>query len=250
MKKFTLFAALFGAAGIVMVILPIHMQMTGVVLLLLAFVMGLSAILWRRPTKLRQKLIQIMAVAAATGVVVLMSVMNIITTSGQSDWERAETSEYAVVLGAAVNATGGPSRIMRNRLEAAMEFMERNPGALVILSGGQGGDEPETEAKCMYDTLLRMGADESRLLLEDQSHTTRENLLNSYAIMESMGGTEKPITLITSEFHQRRADYIADSLELDTCPVSAHTDRWFYRVNYTLREVFAFVKAMFQSGAE
>ncbi|MDD6024318.1 MAG: YdcF family protein [Oscillospiraceae bacterium] len=250
MKKLAVFAALFGAAGIVMVILPLHMQMTGLVLLLLAAVMGLSAILWRHPTKLRQKLIQIMAVAAATGVVVLMSVMNIITTSGQSDWDRAETSEYAVVLGAAVNVTGGPSRIMRNRLAAAMEFMERNPHALVILSGGQGGDEPKTEAKCMYDTLLSMGADESRLLLEEQSHTTRENLLSSYAIIESMGGTEKPIALITSEFHQRRADFIADALGLDTCPVSAHTDRWFYRVNYTLREVFAFVKAMFQSGAE
>ena len=250
MKKLAVFAALFGAAGIVMVLLPLHMQMTGGVLLLLAAAMGLSAILWRRPTKTRQKLIQIMAVLAATGVVVLMSVMNIITTSGQSDWERAETSEYAVVLGAAVKETGGPSRIMGNRLKAAMEFMEKNPHAMVILSGGQGGDEPETEAKCMYDTLLGMGADESRLLMEDQSHTTRENLLNSYAIIESMGGTKKPIALITSEFHQRRADYIAGSLELNTCPVSAHTDRWFYRVNYTLREVFAFVKAMFLTGAE
>ena len=118
---------------------------------------------------------------------------------------------------------------------------------MVILSGGQGADEPISEAQCMYDTIVEMGADPQRLLLEDNSYNTRDNLMFSKEIIEARGGTDKPITLITSEFHQRRADFIADSVGLDTCPVSAHTDQWFYRVNYTLREVFAFVKAYIQS---
>ena len=177
-----------------------------------------------------------------------MTAMGILTSSGESDWKSAERSDYAIVLGAAVQETGAPSRIMRNRLAAAMEFMEKNPKAMVVLSGGQGNDEPMTEAQCMYDTLISMGADPKRLILEDRSHTTRENLINSMAIIEGQGGTRQPIALITSEFHQRRAAYIADSLNIETCAVSAHTDRWFYRVNYTLREVFAFVKAAFQSG--
>lgn len=234
-------------AGIVMLILPIHMGMTGVVLLLLGLAMLLSFLLLRKPTPVKTNLVSVLAVLAASGVVCLMASMNIITTSGQPDWERAETSAYAVVLGAAVREDGEASRIMRSRLRAAQTFMERNPNAMVILSGGQGDDEPTTEAQCMYDTLVEMGADPERLILEGESHTTRENLINSMAIIESRGGSEKPITLITSEFHQRRADFIADSLDIDSCPVSAHTDQWFYRVNYTLREVFAFVKAFIQS---
>ena len=248
MKKLWIFSALFLLASVIMLLVPIHMQPTGAVLLLLGLAMGISALLWRRPTKKKQTAIQIIAVAASAGVVILMAAMGILTSSGASDWKSAEQSDYAIVLGAAVQNTGAPSRIMRNRLAAAMEFMERNPKAKVILSGGQGSDEPETEAKCMFDTLVSMGADPSRLIQEDRSHTTRENLINSMEIISEQGGTKHKISLITSEFHQRRAAYIADSLDIDTCAVSAHTDRWFYRVNYTLREVFAFVKAAIQSG--
>ncbi len=248
MKKLWIFAALFLLAGTIMLLMPIHMQLTGAVLLLLGLAMGISALLWRKPTRKKQLAIQLIAVAASAGVVILMAAMGILTSSGASDWESAGKSDYAIVLGAAVQENGAPSRIMRNRLAAAMEFMEKNPKARVILSGGQGSDEPESEAKCMYDTLVSMGADPSRLIQEDRSHTTRENLINSMEIILGQGGTKHKIALITSEFHQRRAAYIADSLDIDTCAVSAHTDRWFYRVNYTLREVFAFVKAAIQSG--
>lgn len=248
MKKLWIFSVLFLTAGIVMLLVPVHMQPTGAVLLLLGAVMGISALLWRRPTKVKQTAIEIMAVVASSGVVILMAAMGIITSSGATDWKNAEKADYAIVLGAAVQDNGSASRIMRNRLAAAQEFMEQNPNAMVILSGGQGPDEPESEAKCMYDTLVAMGADPKRLVMEDQSHTTRENLCNSWALIESRGGSGHAVALITSEFHQRRAAYIADGLQIETCAVSAHTDRWFYRVNYTLREVFAFVKAAFQRG--
>ena len=250
MKKLIVFAGVLFLPGLVMLVLPFHMQMTGIILCMLGVAAGFCAFLFSRKSTRCQRFGQILAILAAAGVVVLMGCMNIITTSGQSDWERAEKSDYAIVLGANVHANGTPSRIMRSRLQAALTFMERNPKAVVIVSGGQGPDEPISEAKCMYDTLVQMGAEESRLLMEDESHTTRENLINSEKLMADRSGTEQPITIITSEFHQRRAAYIADSLGLETCAVSGHTDQWFFRINYTLREVFAFVKAAFQSGMD
>lgn len=247
MKLLLILSPLFLICGIVMLALPIHMQMTGLVLLLLGLTMGIIWLFGRRPGGRARTFISVLAVLAASGVVCLMAAMNIITTSGQSDWERAETSEYAIVLGAAVREDGEASRIMRQRLKAAQELMERNPQVIVILSGGQGEDESVSEARCMYDTMVEMGADPERLLLEENSFDTRDNLTLSNAIIEAQGGTDKPIALITSEFHQRRANFIAKLLGLDTCSVSSHTDQWFYRVNYTLREVFAFVKAYLQS---
>lgn len=249
MKKLWILAAAFFVSGVVMILLPLHVGMTGLVLVLL----GAAAALWlllKDRGKRAHVLAQIIVILACGGVVCLMACMNLITTSGQSDWDRAEKADYAIVLGCSVRVDGSPSRIMGHRLAAARKLMEQNPEVVVILSGGQGGDEPITEARCMYETLVDMGVDESRLLLEEESNTTRENLINSMAIIEAQGGTDKPIALVTSEFHQRRAAYIAKSLDLDTCAVSGHTDQWFYRVNYTLREVFAFVKAAFQSGMD
>jgi uncharacterized SAM-binding protein YcdF (DUF218 family) len=242
MKALRVLAALCALGGAALLLAPIHMQMTGLVLLLLAA----AAVLWTWLSGRTSG--QVLAILAATGVILLMASMNLITCFGQTDWATARQAEYAVVLGASVREDGGASRIMRQRLRAALEFMVENPDATVILSGGQGDDEPTTEAQCMYVTLLDMGADPSRLLLESESHTTRENLQNSWKIIETQGGTHQPIAIITSEFHQRRAAYIAQTLSLTTCPVSAHTDQWFYRVNYTLREVFAFLKAAAQGA--
>lgn len=250
MKKLWIPAGLFLLAGAVMVSLPVYMEMTGLVLILLGAAMVLYAALYERGGARLKICLRILAVLASVGVVVLMACMNLITSGGRTDWKRAETAEYAVVLGAAVREDGKASRIMRQRLSAALELMERNETVTVILSGGQGGDEPKTEARCMQETLVEMGADPERLLLEGESSTTRENLQNSMAIIQARGGTDQPIAVVSSEFHQRRAAYIASSLGLETCPVSGHTDQWFYRVNYTLREVFAFVKAALQSGAD
>ena len=250
MKKLWIPAAVFILAGIIMLCLPYYMEMTGLVLLLLGIAFGLNAAFLGRGGQKLRMCMWLLTISASVGVMVLMSCMSLVTCGGYTDWDRAETSEYAVVLGAAVREDGTASRIMRQRLVAAMEFLERNPKALVILSGGQGDNEPESEAQCMYDTLLEMGADQDRLLLEPESHTTRENLKNSMRIIEEQGGTKKPVAIITSEFHQRRAAYIGTSLGMETCPVSGNTDQWFYRINYTMREVFAFVKAAFEGSAD
>lgn len=247
MKGLFVLGCLFLVPGLVFLFLPIHMSMTGVVLLLIGASMVLGAALLRHPTEKHVTLFSALTILTASCVICLVSAMSLITTSGQPDWDSAEHSDYAIVLGASVQENGKASRIMRARLLAALEFMERNPDAVVILSGGQGEDEPVSEAQCMYDTITALGADPSRLILEDKSENTRENLTNSMALIDSRGGTDQAITLISSEYHQRRAAYIARSLGIETCPVSGHTDQWFYRINYTLREVFAFVKAAIQA---
>lgn len=248
MKKLTIIGSLFMIAGAVFVMLPVHVSMTGVVLLLLGCAMVICALLLRRGGERRENLCAVIAIFASGGVILLMAAMNLITTCGQTDWDNAKNAEYAIVLGAGVHENGQPSRIMRTRLAAVEELLEKNPTIQVILSGGQGTDEPVSEAQCMFDALVKQGIDPERLLLEEESETTRENLENSMEILSEQGGTEQPVVLVTSEFHQCRAKFIADSLNLKTCAVSGVTDQWVYRVNYTLREVFAFVKAFVQRG--
>ena len=54
-----------------------------------------------------------------------------------------------VVLGCAVR-DGGPSLMLRERLEAAKKYLDDNPQAVCVVSGGQGADESISEAQCMY----------------------------------------------------------------------------------------------------
>lgn len=239
--KYPAAVCLLGAVGVTAN--PYPMFMTALVLALLGLALGLAGLFWEKADRRGRRALTALLVLAAMGVMGLGMAMGFIHAGGKTDWTAAEESEYAVVLGAGVREDGQPSRILRQRLRAAMEFMDRNPGAKVILSGSKGPGEPVAEADCMYKALLDMGADPEKLIREDRSGTTRENFQNTWAIIEDRGGTEKPLAVITSEFHLPRARYIAGTLGLETCPVAARTDQWYFRWNYTLREVFAFVKA-------
>ncbi len=132
------------------------------------------------------------------------------------------TSETTViVLGCQVKETG-PSRMLRERLDAAYKFLSENPDVKCILSGGQGPDEPESEAIAMYNWLAEKGIDKNRLYIEDKSSSTEENLMYSKELIEKEGLNPK-VTIITSEFHQYRANKIAKSLGMESYSVSSDT---------------------------
>lgn len=127
----------------------------------------------------------------------------------------------AIVLGCSVKGTR-PSWILESRLEATYEYLLENPDAVAILSGGQGKGEDISEAQCMYEYLTERGIDEERLFLEDQSTDTEENLKYSMEILEEEAlGTE--VVVITSEFHEYRAQTIAKKMGLDCYGESGHT---------------------------
>ncbi|MCD7957040.1 MAG: YdcF family protein [Lachnospiraceae bacterium] len=95
--------------------------------------------------------------------------------------------DYVIVLGAQVRGTN-PSRALLKRLERAAEYAEENPDTILILSGGQGPDEGISEAECMYRYLTGAGVSEDRLIREDASTSTQENLLFSAEIIHSLAG--------------------------------------------------------------
>lgn len=93
--------------------------------------------------------------------------------------------DYVIVLGAKVRETG-PSNSLRARLDKAVEYSKDNPGTVFILSGGQGEEEPATEAKVMYEYLLAHGVPAERMALENVSTSTVENLAYSRVLIEHM----------------------------------------------------------------
>lgn len=69
-----------------------------------------------------------------------------------------EAQSTVVVLGCKVNGKN-PSLMLRKRLEAAYDYLSKNPGVPCIVSGGQGPNEGISEAQCMYNYLTERGID-------------------------------------------------------------------------------------------
>ena len=216
--------------GAVCLALPLHIGMTGVCLLLLAAVLLALRILRKKdaPRVWSRVLIALTAVSMA----VIFGAMGYISVQGKdSAMTPDETPDFIVVLGAQVQGDG-PSLTLKKRLDKALEFLQAHPDRTVIVSGGQGPDEAHTEASVMAQYLLAHGADASQILEEPQASNTRENLLFSAKLAEEAGC---------------RAKYIAKTLGMEPYGLSSGTWPWILKLNYTLREVFAFCKAVYQA---
>ena len=132
------------------------------------------------------------------------------------------TKAYAVVLGAKVKGNGEPSLSLQYRLETAIAYLEQYPHVTVIVSGGQGKEEPVSEAERMYTYLLEAGIAEERIIQEDASTSTFENLSLSKALLPE---GETAVTIISSDFHLTRAQYLAEKLDLEVDVVPAQTPK-------------------------
>lgn len=145
--------------------------------------------------------------------------------------------DYVVVLGAGLHGST-PSRSLRERLNAAYDYLTEHPNVICIVSGGQGPDEDMTEAQCMYNELVAMGIDGSRIWMEEKSTSTRENLRFSLDIIESRTGVRpERIGLLSSEYHLFRAGLFAKDEGVDAVGIPARTTYPILFINYFLREI-------------
>ena len=127
--------------------------------------------------------------------------------------------------------------MLDKRIEAAYEYLSENPDVICIASGGKGDDEPMSEAECIRQGLIRRGIAPDRIILEDKSVNTYENIRNSLAILDSIGAQRRAV-IVTSEFHQLRASMISEKHGLESYSVSSRTYLPLLP-SYWIREWFA-----------
>lgn len=139
--------------------------------------------------------------------------------------------DYIIVLGAQVRKDG-PSPVLKYRLDKAVEYLNENPDTVCIVSGGQGSNEPWSEAEGMARYLQEKGIDTARILPEDKSQTTGQNITNSKKLMKEGAS----VGIVTNNFHVFRALQIAKKYGLsDVCGIAADSTPK-YLPNNMLRE--------------
>lgn len=149
-----------------------------------------------------------------------------------------QNADYAIVLGAQVRGTT-PSKTLEMRIRTAAYYLNENPDTIVICSGGQGPGEDVTEAYAIKQGLLKLGIDEERILLEENSTNTVENLKFSMEFIES---PSQNIVIITSNFHCFRAMKLAKKLGLQNISSLGTSEFMVTTPQYYIREFFAFTK--------
>lgn len=199
--------------------------------------------IFRRFTKvLPLKIISIIILAIITAA----AFFTVILSAGMIYYSVNVPQDYMdstlIVLGCKVNGET-PSIMLEGRLNSAYKYLAEHPNTVCILSGGQGNDEYITEAEAMKRYLVSKGIDEDRLIKEEKSINTDENIRFSKQIIEE-NSLPNNIVIATDGFHQMRAGITADKYGLTPYSASSVTV-WYLFPTYYVRELYGLMKYIF-----
>lgn len=184
----------------------------------------------------------IRAIAFLISLVYLLSALAFAVTTGlilANSAEPADGADVVIVLGGGIRGRT-PTLSLKYRLDAAKEYLDRNPDTVVILSGGRGSDEAVSEAEVMRDYLVSRGVPEERTIMEDRSSSTEENFRFSKAIIDERFGEGAVAVFATNRFHVFRSELVAkrEGLSAEGIPAPGV---WYITPNDYMRECVAIV---------
>lgn len=155
-----------------------------------------------------------------------------------------------------------PTPELQARLDRALELMEEAPQAICIVTGGVSlpftdqdlqaqaeGKLPQgtrydsergieyASAPVMADYLISRNISPNRILMEDKSTSTWENMVYSRALLEDRGLTTNRLCIVTSRYHVFRSQMLAHRAGLQ--PLMA----WPPGALFNKREVPALIKS-------
>lgn len=148
-----------------------------------------------------------------------------------------------IVFGARVKEEG-PSRTLASRLDVAVDTMLKDKNAVCIVSGGQGPDEPFTEASCMREYMIERGIPEDRIFLEEKSSNTKENIMYSAELIDNLGFSDRQIICISSETHIPRIRMMCSNTGVDAMYIKAETPIKAFLFTTWVREYLSYVKML------
>ena len=186
------------------------------------------------------KLIHHIYIILRTGFIISLAAIGIlvslILTEINSVVEDIDSIDYAVILGAGLIGDQ-PSERLKLRLDTAVVTLF-DSNIPIIVSGGQGPHERISEAEAMYNYLIENGIDSDRIILEDRSTSTQENIRFSDAYIENDNAN---VLIITSDYHMFRAKMLGKRADWSIQGQSA-VNSTRERSRRMFREIFALMK--------
>ena len=150
--------------------------------------------------------------------------------------------DYLIILGCSIRKDGTPTPLLRGRADRALWFADKQKketgkDVCFVASGGQGTDEVVSEAEALGNYLVTKGVPKDKIILEDRSTTTRENMEFSNALIKERNKDAK-IAFSTTGYHVFRSGNIAHSLGITASGMGSRT-KWYFYTNALIREFLA-----------
>lgn len=137
-----------------------------------------------------------------------------------------------------------PSKALRERLDAALELLNAYPDSICVVSGGQGSNEPITEAESMYRYLVEHGIESERIYKEDKSSSTIENIEFTIKLINENQFNNYQVIGVSTDYHLRRIRILSDNIGFDTLLVPAESRDKIMLLSNLVREYMSYVKML------
>ncbi len=178
--------------------------------------------------------------AAVVGVGLVISLVVLVLIFSTFNAKPGENTDYIIVLGAQMRSDG-PSVVLRYRLDTAARYLKEHPDVICVCSGGKGANEPESEASGMAKYLMAAGIERERIILEEKSVNTRENIRFCKELIPEGAS----VCIVTNNFHMYRALFLSRHLGLEKTKGLSAPSLPLYAPNNIAREMIGLVKDFF-----
>lgn len=149
----------------------------------------------------------------------------------------AGNEDVVIVLGCSCKSS--ICEALNQRIKAVARYLDKHPDSVCIASGGNTTEFYDSEAEYIAIELAKYGVPKSKIIVENKSKNTSENIQNSKRIIDEKG-LSKSVAIATSEYHQYRASLYASRCGLKAKAINASTTKYMYPTYFT-REIIAIV---------
>ena len=164
-------------------------------------------------------------------------------------YEPERDKDFLIILGCGLKKDGTPTPLLRGRCDRALAFdkkqrEETGKELTFITSGGQGENEANSESLAMKNYLIENGIPEERIIEEDRSADTFENMKFSKAKIEELKGSSgnARIAFSTTNYHVFRSGLYARRVKMRAVGMGART-KWYFWPNAAVREFVGLLTA-------
>ena len=153
--------------------------------------------------------------------------------------EPEKNKDFLIILGCGLRKDGTPTPLLQGRIDRALTFYERQKAEtgkelVFVTSGGRGPDEVISESESMKRYLMERGVPEEKIIQEDRSADTMENMKLSKEKIWALDPNAK-VAFSTTNYHVFRSGLFARRVKMRAVGMGAET-KWYFWPNAAVRE--------------
>lgn len=173
-------------------------------------------------------------------IISIISIINLIVISKSNNFIDKDINyndyDYVLVLGAKVYKDR-PSKMLKDRLDKALEIYNQNNNIKIIISGDSVNSKEYDEVGIMYDYLINNNVNKDNIITDTKGINTSTSILNTKEIVNN-----KKVIIVTQKYHLTRSIYIARNNNINCYGISSYNYKYVGQLKRDLREILARVK--------